>query len=120
MLTDLRVFFDTRHRAKGDHEMLDDSEMLYTDKALLQREAVKFDPAVQRVLKELTFSSKLGWQPGAWRSGRKTTLTVCSVLQRPSSCAAELADAAAPSPSRQAGRLGQLRGWWKSNKNHLK
>lgn len=54
MLDELRLFYDTRHKLDEDtHEITGDNLHLYTDKALLQREAIKFDPGVQSVLQEL-------------------------------------------------------------------
>ena len=44
MLEELRLFYDTRHKFdEGSHEMLGDNLHLYTDKALLQREAIKVE-----------------------------------------------------------------------------
>jgi hypothetical protein len=55
MLNELRVFYDKRHH---DHEADVAADAanhvhLYTDKALMQREAIKFDRGIQELLKEL-------------------------------------------------------------------
>ena len=57
LLDDLRLFYDTRHKAididvaDNEGESTNDSLHLYTNKALLQREAIKFDKGVRNALR---------------------------------------------------------------------
>jgi hypothetical protein len=53
LLKDLRAIYDTRDKGDLSLDELDDDEELYTDLALLQREAIRLEPEVQMVIGEL-------------------------------------------------------------------
>jgi hypothetical protein len=53
LLEDLRAIYDTRDKGDLNLDELDFDEELYTDLALLQREAIRLEPEVQMVIGEL-------------------------------------------------------------------